>query len=90
MARLGKRERAAKAALIRANLGGASSATICDNSHGDGYLSGPRRDSWGYKSALDTGILFGRTHVETAYGARGGMGRAQPLGAQTKARFALG
>ena len=90
MARLGKRERAARMALIRTNLSGGASATICDNSHGDGYLAGSRRDSWGYKSALDTGILFGRTHVETAYGARGGTGQAQSARAITKARFALG
>lgn len=78
MARLGKRERAAKAALIACNVSAPRTAKAVP--------CGPRGFGG---STLDIAKLHSKTHHMSAYGADGGMGssRAQR---PTKARFSQG
>lgn len=64
MARLGKRERAAKAALIACNVSAPRPAKP--------LACGPMGFGG---STLDIAKLHGRTHHMGAYGANGGMGR---------------
>ncbi len=79
MARLGKRERKAKADLIAANVNAPREpAKIACGPAGFG----------GSTLALDK--LHSRTHHVSAYGANGGMGRNGPSQRPTKARFSQG
>lgn len=48
----------------------------------------PERDYFQYRSSLNLDRVLGSTHMATAYGARGGMGKERVL-TTGKARFSL-
>ena len=50
--------------------------------------SPPERDYFQYRSSLNLDRVLGSTHMETAYGANGGMGKERRL-TTGKARFSL-
>ena len=50
--------------------------------------SPPERDYFQYRSSLNLERVLGSTHMATAYGARGGMGKERVL-TPGKARFSL-